>query len=67
MGLIGWFFKFIDDKSYTINIKCAYAIIVSIGLIIASEMSSFSNAKFISCLSFGYTCFRVWGEKKPTT
>lgn len=66
MGLTGWFFKFIDHKPYTINIKCAYAIVVSIGLIIASEMSTFSNARFIACLSFGYTCFRVWGENKPT-
>jgi hypothetical protein len=66
MGLLGWFFKFIENKSYTINLKTAYALIVAVGLIIASELSTFTNAKFIACLSFGYTCFQVWGEKKPT-
>ena len=66
MGLIGWIFKKIEDKSFSIYLKCAYSIIVAIGLIIASELSTFTNAKFIACLSFGYTCFRVWGDKKPT-
>jgi NhaP-type Na+/H+ or K+/H+ antiporter len=65
MGLVGWLFKFIEHKSYSINLKCAYTLIISIGLIIASEESTFKNAKYIACLSFGYTCFRVWGEKKP--
>ena len=66
MGLLGWFFKFIDNKPYSINLKAAYALVVAVGLIIASELSTFTNAKFIACLSFGYTCFRVWGDKKPT-
>jgi hypothetical protein len=65
MGLAGWLFKYIENKSYSINLKCAYALLISIGLIIASEESTFKNAKYIACLSFGYTCFRVWGEKKP--
>ena len=39
--------------------------LTGIGLVIASELSTFKNAKFIACLSFGYTCFRVWGEHKP--
>jgi NhaP-type Na+/H+ or K+/H+ antiporter len=65
MGLVGWLFKFIDHKPFTINLKAAYTIFVAIGLIIASEMSHFKNAKYIACLSFGYTSFRVWGEKKP--
>ena len=66
MGLAGWFFKFIDHKTYSINLKCGFCMITTIGLIIAAELSHFKNAKYIACLSFGYTCFRVWGEKKPT-
>ena len=66
MGLCGWFFKFINHKSYSINLKCIYCLLTSMGLIIASELSTFSNAKFIACLAFGYTCFQVWGDKKPT-
>jgi len=65
MGLIGWFFKFIQHKSYCIYLKCAYAMLTGIGLVIASELSTFTNAKFIACLSFGYVCFRVWGQHKP--
>jgi NhaP-type Na+/H+ or K+/H+ antiporter len=66
IGLCGWFFKFIDHKSYAIILKCIFSLLASIGLIIASELSNFQNAKFIACVSFGYTCFRVWGDKKPT-
>jgi hypothetical protein len=65
MGLIGWFFKFIQHKSYCMNLKCAFAMLTGIGLVIASELSTFKNAKFIACLTFGYTCFRVWGDHKP--
>ena len=65
MGLIGWLFKFIETKSYCMKLKCAFAILTAIGLVIASELSTFKNAKFIACLSFGYTCFRVWGQNKP--
>jgi hypothetical protein len=65
MGLLGWFFKFIQHKSYCLNLKCAFAIVTAISLIIAAELSTFKNAKYIACLSFGYTCFRVWGEHKP--
>ena len=38
MGLLGWFFKFIDNKPYSINLKAAYALVVAVGLIIASEL-----------------------------
>jgi hypothetical protein len=65
MGLIGWAFKFLLHKSYCIYLKCTYSMLVGIGFIIASELSGFKNAKYIACLSFGYTCFRVWGDHKP--
>lgn len=65
MGLLGWFFKFIQHKSYCLNLKCAYCILIGIGFILAGEFSTFSNAKYIACLSFGYTCFRMWGDHKP--
>ena len=41
MGLVGWLFKFIEHKSYSINLKCAYSSLISIGLVIASELSTF--------------------------
>jgi hypothetical protein len=64
MGLLGWFFKFINSK-YCINLKAAYCMIVGIAFIVASEKSGFKNAKYIACLTFGYVCFRVWDEQKP--
>jgi disulfide bond formation protein DsbB len=66
VGLIGWIFKFVEHKSFCIYLKCAYSIIMSIGLIIAAQESTFVNGKYIACLTFGYTSFRVWGDKKPT-
>lgn len=65
MGLLGWFLNKVKGWKYCINLKCAYCIFVAIAFVIASELSSFSNAKFIACLTFGYVCFRVWGEHKP--
>ena len=38
----------------------------AIALIIESELSTMKNGKYIACLSFGYTCYRVWGDNKPT-
>lgn len=43
MGLLGWFFKFIQSK-YCINLKAAYCMIVGISFIIASQKSGFKNA-----------------------
>lgn len=47
-------------------LKCAFSMLGAIGLIIASETSHYKNEKYIACLSFGYICYRFWGEKKPT-
>jgi len=66
LGLIGWLFKFCEKWSFSIHLKAAFAMFGAIGLIIAAEESTMKNGKYIACLSFGYTCFRVWGEKKPT-
>ena len=66
LGLAGWFFKFCEKWSMQIYFKCAFGILGAIGLIIAAELSTMKNGKYIACLSFGYTCYRVWGENKPT-
>lgn len=65
MGLTAWFFKFIHHWKSCIYLKAAYAMIIAIGFIIASELSTFKNGKYIACLTFGYVCFRFWGEDKP--
>lgn len=39
---------------------------MAIGFTIAAELSSYSNAKYIACVSLGYTCSRIWGDQaKP--
>jgi len=45
--------------------RSAYCIIIALGFVFAFEMNNFSNATFIACLSFGYTCSRFWGTLKP--
>lgn len=65
MGLIGWIFRLFEHNSYCIYLKAAYCIIMAIGFIIASELSTFKNANFIACLSFGYTSSIVWQGKTP--
>lgn len=65
MGLLGWFFKFIQHKSYSINLKCAYCMIMSVVFVIGFTLAGATDGRYIACLSFGYTCFRVWGEHKP--
>ena len=66
-GLIAWVFKYIQVKWYCIYLKCLYCVLVTIALIIAGELSTFSNAPYIACLAFGHTCYHMWGERhKPT-
>jgi NhaP-type Na+/H+ or K+/H+ antiporter len=40
-------------------------VICAIGFVIASRLSTFINAKYIACLSFGYVSSRMWGDHKP--
>jgi len=65
MGLFGWILRLFEHKNICIYLKAAYCVILAIGFIIASEISTFKNANFIACLSFGYTCSRVWQGKVP--
>jgi hypothetical protein len=66
MGCGAWFFKFLPDFKHMIWLKCFYCSVCSVAFVIASDLNNFSNSKFIACLAFGYTCFRFWGDKKPS-
>ena len=46
--------------------KVLWVICVSIGFVIASEKSGFTNSKYIGALSCGYVSYRFWGTNKPT-
>lgn len=66
LGLIGWLFKYLPAWRHILKLKCAYIIVVAIGIIIfTTELKWASNAKYIACLAMGYTCGRVWGADKP--
>jgi hypothetical protein len=64
-GLLAMLFKFIQHFKYCIWLKAFYCMLVGIAFIIIGEVTTFTNGKYIACLSLGYTCFRVWGEHKP--
>ena len=66
VGFTSWLFKFINEFKYVMDLKAVYCTIIAVVFVLSSEFSTFSNSKFIACLSFGYTCFRFWGDKKPS-
>jgi len=65
MGTVGWLFKFLNNFKYVMYLRTAFCIMVALGFVFAFELNNFNNATFISCLSFGYTCSRFWGNLKP--
>ena len=66
LGLFGFAFKCIKNKTIGLWIKCIYCIISAIVIVVAAELTKFTNGKYIACLTLGYTCFRIWGEEKPS-
>jgi hypothetical protein len=66
MGCLGHFFKYLMWWKWVMWAKCAYCILTGVAFILAGEFSTFSNAKYIACLSLGYTLFRFWGDHKPS-
>jgi NhaP-type Na+/H+ or K+/H+ antiporter len=66
LGLLGWTFKFIKNIKLRIWVKFLYVVAAVLGFGIGSDLSGFSDAKFIGILFFGYSSFRVWGNEKPT-
>lgn len=65
MGLGAWLFKFIRGWRFEMELKAAYITCTAVSFIIASEFSTFTDSKFIACITFGYVCFRFWGNEKP--
>lgn len=67
LGLIGYFFKYIEKNSYTVYLKFTWCTIVAVGLAAAAEFSTLTNSRYLACLSFGYVNYRIWGESgRPT-
>eukprot|EP00347_Sterkiella_histriomuscorum_P004939 403358501 len=66
VGCTSWFFKFFKSFKHLMWAKAVYCTILGVAFILAGDMSTFTNSKFIACLSFGYTCFRFWGADKPS-
>eukprot|EP00347_Sterkiella_histriomuscorum_P005826 403355123 len=66
VGCTAWFFKFFKTFKHLMWAKAIYCTILGVSFVLAGDMSTFTNSKFIACLSFGYTCFRFWGDLKPS-
>ncbi len=64
-GLTGWFFKFVQRPRLRIYLKLGFCLVAAIFFVIVEEYAGSHDAKYIGALSFGYTCFRLWGEDKP--
>jgi solute carrier family 9B (sodium/hydrogen exchanger), member 1/2 len=65
LALFGWFFKFIKNDTLRINLKLAFCVFGAICFVIFEEHASSHDAKYVSALAFGYTCFRLWEQDKP--
>jgi hypothetical protein len=61
LGSFGWALKLIKHKMIGLWIKCIYCVISAIIIVVAAELSHYTNGKYIACLTLGYTCFRIWG------
>ena len=67
LGLATWLFKFIEHKSYCNMLKAIYMFACCIGPVTGAEVVKWSNCKFLGAMFFGYTCYRMLGDKgKPT-
>lgn len=66
MGLIGHVFNYFKSWKYSMHLKMWYCIGCDIGFVLVGEQTKHSNSKYIASLAFGYTCYRVWGEDRPT-
>jgi len=66
IGCTAWLFKFINHYKHAIWLKAIYCTAFAIGFTLAGDLSTYSNAKYLACQSFGYVCNRFWGNNKPT-
>ena len=66
LGSFGWALKCIKHKMIGLWIKCIYCVISAIIIVVAAELTHYTNGKYIACLTLGYSCFRIWGEDKPS-
>lgn len=71
LGLFAWFFRFIKNERAAKYSKIVFCTVMAVLFVVASKTPfkinghtlSFTNAKFVGCLAFGYTCGRVWGPQ----
>ncbi len=67
LGLLGYFFKYIERFWFTVYIKFTWCTAVAVGLAAAAEFSTLTNSRYLACLSFGYVNYRIWGQTgRPT-
>jgi len=48
------------------HFKTLYCFLMIIAIPIVSNVIHAKSAKYLGSLIFGYTCYRVWGEDKPS-
>lgn len=66
MGLAAWLFNKFNDKPWCIYAKFLYCLVMVFLFPFGFDYDGYPHAKFIAALFFGYFCYRVWGEDKPS-
>lgn len=65
LGLFGWLFNKINNQGLRMYSKLLYSIICIVAFPLVSDLSGFSNAKYIGILTMSYTVSLIWKEDKP--
>lgn len=49
-------FKYIKNETIALYAKTLFCLVMCIGFTVAADLSTFTNARFICALVFGYVC-----------
>jgi len=66
MGLAGVVLNYVKNYDLRMWLKFLYCAAFAIACVVGATFSTFTEAKYIGALFFGYTSQRVWKTDKPT-
>jgi len=66
LGLVGIVFNKFEEYRYCLLFKAIYCMAVVIAYPVTAEVLHFKNAKYMGTMMFGYTCYQIWGDEKPS-
>jgi len=66
LALPCWLIKFIPNKKLRVYLKLVCCVIAAMLFVILEHEASTHDASYVASLTFGYVCFRLWGDEKPS-